>query len=105
MKSTLSYIALFSAFGIAAAAGAETAGFATSSLAYALPFSAFMISLVLLTFADDYSRSIRRLYVAETNPVLNPANEAFGSTDTVRCQPAIRRRSIARRTHSVVAHG
>ena len=105
MKSKLSYLVLFSVFGIAGAAAAETAGVATSSLAYTLPFSAFIVSLVLLTMANDYGRSMRSLSIAATNPVLNPANEAFDSADMISRQPAIRRRSTARRAHSVVAHG
>jgi hypothetical protein len=97
MKSKLTYIVLFSVLGIASTAAAETTGLiSASSLAYALPFSLFITSLVLMTFGLDYSRP--RLSLVETfdRPVLNPAPEAFATKVTAQ-RPLRRRRSLARR--------
>lgn len=102
MKSKLAYTVLFSVFGIAVAAAAETAGVATSSAAYAVPFSAFIISFVLLTLGNDYGRSLPSLEISTQPTMLTPAEEAFGSVELISQRPAIRRQTSVRRSRRAV---
>lgn len=105
MKSKLAYVVLFSVFGLAGVAAAETAGVATASIAYAIPFSVFITALVLLTLGADYGRSLKPLPVPAAAALLTPADEAFAQTATLRQHPAARRRAKARRVRSLAPQG
>ena len=91
MNSKLTYIALFSAISLAGVALAETTGLPiTSAAAYALPFGAFIVSLVLMTFTTDYGRPLLELAtVSESRPALLPVNEAFSTAKMISRRPAI----------------
>ncbi len=95
MKSKLTYLVLFSVVGLAAAAAAETAGVTLNSgVAYALPFSVFVVSLIFMILGTDYSRSYQALTVEHNRPTMLPAEEAFGASQMISRRPAIARRRV-----------
>ncbi|MBT5900790.1 MAG: hypothetical protein HOH58_01625 [Opitutaceae bacterium] len=101
MNSKLTYIALFSAISLAGVALAETAGLpVTSAAAYALPFGAFIVSLVLMTFTSDYGRPLLVL-TTDSRAALLPADEVFSATNVISRRPAIAARR--RVGHSLAA--
>lgn len=104
MKSKLAYIVLFSVFGIAAATAAESAGASVAAVAYALPFGAFIISMVLLTLGQDYGRALQPLTGSASSPLLTPAHEAFSDYETIPSRPVTRRRALPRRAPAGLAH-
>ncbi len=105
MNSKLTYIALLSIAGLASIAAAESTGLITASgAAYAVPFGAFIISLVLMTMGLDYGRRLQPLPIHVTRrAVLTPATEAFDRSELISERPAIRRRSSVRRRVQAVA--
>ncbi len=105
MKFKMAYITLLSVGGILTAAAAETVGFTASSLAYALPFSAFIISLVLLMLSHDYGHSLRRLPLAAERPRLAPAEAAFAAPLHLGGRRVNRRRRLASPSRSMAVRG
>ncbi|GAB5560950.1 MAG: hypothetical protein SynsKO_25970 [Synoicihabitans sp.] len=102
MKSKLTYLVLGSIVAFAAATATETLGLAVNAAwGYALPFVAFIVGLVALTFLQDYGRRMEPLLVTSPKAQLLPANEAFVAPEIINHRPAIARR---RQSARVLAH-
>lgn len=85
MKTILHSISLFSVAALVTLVGAETLGFTIpSATAYAVCFAGFIISLLLLTFRDDYVRNRLRFEPRPNKIRLLPASDAFAVAGEMR---------------------